>query len=147
MNRRYKEENIGIESLVGRKILSAKINSEKDAMLLETDEGNFFLNWEGDCCAHCYIAHINGANLLVGSTVLSAENTEWSDLSRNEEDYDVVETMGTKLKTTNGYVDIETRVSHNGYYGGMVNVNREGYIDAYNCFVEIEGVNKPVEDF
>lgn len=134
MKRTYSEQDIGIKSLVGKKVLSALINDEKDAIILNTDDGNYFLKWQGDCCAQCYIAHFNGADLLVGATILEAENTQWSDISRNDDDLDVLETMGTKIKTDKGYVDIETRLSHNGFYSGMVNVSKEGFIDAYSCF-------------
>lgn len=149
-DRTYNEISIGIESLVGRTINAALINTEKDAIILKTDEGDFFLNWEGDCCAHCYIAHISGTEFLVGSTIISAENTEWSDISRKEDEWDVLEFMGTKLKTSKGYVDIETRLSHNGYYSGMINVSKQGYVDAYNCLLdadEIEVPSTPVADF
>lgn len=147
MNRNYNAKKIDINSLVGRKILNAFINSDKDAVVLKTDEGDFFLKWEGDCCAQCYIAHINGSDLLIGATILEAENTEWSDLKKDKDNYEVLETMGTKFKTTKGYVDIETRVSHNGFYGGMINVSKEGYIDAYSCFIEVNDVKEPLKDF
>lgn len=147
MKRTYDAKDIGVESLVGRTILSAFINDSKDAVLLKTDDGDYYLRWEGDCRANCFIAHINGAEFLIGSTILSAENSEWSDLNRNEDDYEVLETMGTKFKTSKGYVDIETRVSHDGYYGGMINISKEGYIDSYHCFIEVKDVTKPLKDF
>lgn len=145
MRRDYNAKDLGIQALIGRKVLAAFINDEKDAIKLETDKGDLFLRWEGDCCAHCYIAHINGSEFLIGHTILSAENTEWKDLTRNENEYDVLESMGTKIKTDKGYVDIETRVNHNGYYGGRVNVSDVGYIDAYS-YIEVADVNKPLGD-
>lgn len=147
MKKTYNAKNIGLESLIGKTILSAFINESNDAVVLKTDDGDYYLRWEGYCCASCYIAHINGSENLIGSKILSAETSEWSDVSRNKDDYEVLETMGTKFRTSKGYVDIETRLSHNGYYSGMINVSKEGYIDAYSCFIEVEDVTKPLQDF
>ncbi len=147
MSGTYREVNIGMKSLVGKKVLNALTNDSKDAVLLETDDGNYFLRWSGDCCAQCFIAHVNGADLLIGHTILEIENTEWSDVRRNDDECDVLETMGTKIKTDKGYVDIETRVAHNGYYSGMVAVSKIGFIDQYSCFEEVKDVNIKLEDF
>jgi hypothetical protein len=142
----YNEKSIGIKSLIGQKILSAFINPEKTAVLLKTNNGDFYLKWEGECCAECYIAHVNGADLLVGSTILSAENTEWTSIS-SEEEYMALETMGTKFITTKGYVDIETRLSHNGYYSGEITVSKKGFIGSYMCLVNLKDVTEPLKDF
>jgi hypothetical protein len=146
MEKTYREKNLGVQALVGQKILAAFINDDKNAMALKTESGDFYLKWEGDCCAQCFIAHINGAENLIGSTILAAEDTEWVQIE-NEYEYEVSETMGTKFKTDKGYVDIETRVEHNGHYSGMVNVSRSGYIDAYSCFENVDGVDRPLSDF
>jgi hypothetical protein len=131
-SKKFSMKDLGVEALVGRHVVSAKINEGKDAVILETKTGNLYLSWVGDCCASCFIEHFNGVEFLIDATILSAENTEWSYLKRNEDDYDVIETMGTKIKTNKGYVDIETRVSHNGYYGGMINVSDDDFIDQYS---------------
>lgn len=119
-----------LDLLVGRKILSAKINDEYDLVVLETDKGPLNLSWYGDCCAHCYLAHVSGSDELIGSTVLSVENTKWNyirntpDLVRDECS-DVTENMGTSVKTNSGYITFETRLEHNGYYGGTINITEE----------------------
>lgn len=103
-----------MQQLVNTIIKSTKVNPENDKILLETDQGNFFLSWVGDCCSHCFIANISGSENLVDAKILEVEHSEWKDVSRND-DYEVLESMGTKIKTSKGYVTIETRLSHNGY--------------------------------
>ncbi len=127
----YSIPNLGIESLVGKKVIDAVINEDKNIIVLETNSGFLFLSWVGDCCAECYLAHINGAENLIGGLILEANNSEWSDVSRNEE-YEVIESMGTNIKTDKGYVTFESRVSHNGYYGGRINVSDMCPADQYS---------------
>lgn len=137
-----------IQDLVGKKVLSAKINSTNDIVALDTDKGTLYLSWYGDCCAHCFLANVSGVDALIGSTILEAQNTDWTYVKRNEDDYDVTETMGTKLKTTKGYVDFESRVEHNGYYGGSLEVSEKGPNDQYGDFKDLkEEKFKKLEDF
>lgn len=79
--------------------------------------------WEGDCCASCYLAHVSGSADLIGATILSAENSEWVDTpDSNVDDYDQKESMGTVIKTDKGTVTFESRLEHNGFYSGRINV-------------------------
>jgi hypothetical protein len=131
MEKSYSMKNIGIGSLVGSKVLSAKINEDHDLVILETQGKSFYLTWTGDCCAHCYLNHVTGVENLVGAEILSVESMDWNTLPTKDE-YEVVESMGTKLKTTKGYVDFESRVEHNGYYGGEINVSDDEPMDQYS---------------
>lgn len=143
----YEVKELSIADLVGLTIQSAEINEEHDLVRLETDKGVLFLNWYGDCCANCFLANVQGAENLIGATVLEAENMEWEDISNKNEEYsDVLESMGTKIKTTKGHVTFETRVSHNGYYGGTLSVT-ELPIDQYNCVREEFTLLCPLKDF
>lgn len=110
------------ELLVGRKVISALINDEKDLVILDTDKGKVELTWDGDCCAVCYLANVSGVEALIGHTILEVENSEWKDISKDGPYDDVLESMGSKVKTTGGYVTFESRVDHNGYYGGSIEV-------------------------
>ncbi len=64
MGKAYGMEDLGIEALVGKTILSAEINEEKDLVILKTDSGPLFLTWEGDCCAKCFIQHMETCTFL-----------------------------------------------------------------------------------
>lgn len=117
-------EYLDTNDLVGLEVKNALVNPSNDVVLLETDKGNFYLSWYGDCCANCFLANFNGIDSLIGSTILEVNHSEWTNLS-NDDDYEVVDSMGTNIKTTKGYVSFETRVSHNGYYGGSINITKD----------------------
>lgn len=148
---RHNLEDLGIDSLVGKKIISAKINQEKDLVILDTETGPLFLSWEGDCCSQCYLVNVSGAENLQNATIVSAENAEWKDVQRNEEDYEVIESMGTKIKTDKGYMTFESRLSHNGYYSGNIKVSDIEPMDQYSSprfdSEEEMGLLKTLEDF
>jgi hypothetical protein len=61
-----------------------------------------------------------------GALVLGAEDKGWGENRSDEDGYEVVQDGFWTLKTDRGYIDIEVRNSHNGYYGGSFNENDEG---------------------
>lgn len=128
---RYGMESLEIDSLVGLTITNALINTEKDLVVLGTDQGKRYLSWVGDCCAHCFIEHVSGVEFLIGSKISKAVNAEWVDISKTE-DYGVLQSMGSTIQTDKGILTIETRLSHNGYYGGRIQISKEGPIDQYS---------------
>jgi len=132
----YDLENLGVESLVGLKVENAFINSSKDYVRLDTNQGSYFLTWVGNCCAHCFLAQVSGASNLIGATIISAENAKWSSqiqLDPSRELSDVFQTMGTNIITNRGHVTLESRVEHNGYYSGNVIVSKVCPVDSYGC--------------
>jgi hypothetical protein len=131
MEKRYRMKDLGIETLIGREVLSAGINEDKDMVVLETDKGPLFLTWEGDCCSRCFLANVSGVDALVGAKILEAENAEWNKVN-DDDDYEVIESMGTKLKTTKGYVTLESRLEHNGYYSGSILVSDDEPMNQYH---------------
>lgn len=144
-----------IEELVGRKITKAEINSGHNDVRLETEKGALFLSWNGDCCSKCYLYHIEGSENLKDAEILEAEDMTFSEKTRPEEGSwspRVVESMGTRLKTTKGYVTFESRLEHNGYYGGRVSLTYGHGIDKYGDArdgedIEEYGEFKDLEDF
>ncbi len=131
MSKMYRMKDLGIEALVGRYVKSAKINGEKDLVVLDTDKGILYLTWEGSCCSRCYLENVSGVEYLVESTILSAENSTW-DLISGERCYEVAESMGTNIKTSKGWVNFETRLEHNGYYSGEIKVSDDEPMDQYS---------------
>ena len=125
-------KNLGIESLSSRHIQKAEINVVKDLVVLHTDKGPLYLTWEGDCCAHCYLAHVSGAENLIDAVITEVYNSEWKVTGGSKDNCDVTESMGTNIKTTKGYVTFESRLDHNGYYGGMILVSDDEPMDQYH---------------
>lgn len=141
-------EDLGMTALVGRHVISALVNEDKNIVALSTTTGMLYLSWNGDCCAQCFLAHMSGADNLVDAIIVSVENAEWSPQPDRNEDWDtVVQTMGTNIKTTKGYVSFETRLEHNSYYSGSVSVSDEGPMDAYSGSRRVPDIMNILEDF
>ena len=117
--------NLGIDYLNGKHVITTEINSSNDLLILHTNDGPIYLKWYGDCCAHCFLANVSGASFLEDTSILEARNTEWMIISEDRQYGDVMESMGTTLKTNKGYVNLDSRVEHNGYYAGYVEVYTE----------------------
>jgi len=129
-----------IEELVGMKVESAQINNRKDHVVLKTDKGTLYLSWVGDCCAHCYLENFSGIDFLIDSVIVEAAHAEWKNIEKDEDN--TLESMGTILKTSKRYVSFESRVSHNGYYGGWIEISKTPprYTESLTDL-------KPLEDF
>lgn len=123
--------DLGMTALVGQTVTAAWINEERDLVVLDTTSGRrLYLTWVGDCCAHCFLANVSGADALIGAEVVEVESAEW--VVEREGEFDVVESMGTKIRTTRGYVTFESRLEHNGYYGGEIMVSDTSPMDQYH---------------
>lgn len=120
-----------IKVLIGKRVISAETNKEKDLVILNCADGKLFLTWEGSCCAKCYLAHVGGAEDLIESEIIEAENRLWSKNLQGSE-FHVVQTMGSQFKTTQGYVFFETRLEHNGYYSGSIHISDQYPVDQYD---------------
>jgi hypothetical protein len=137
-----------LKELVGKQITSAVINRTKDLVILGCPDGDLFLSWLGDCCAHCYLANVSGIDELIGSTITEARHSQWQDTnSLFPRGDDVIESMGTTLKTTKGYVTFESRVEHNGYYGGYIEISQDEPLGQYNEVRQIDSIMDKLEDF
>lgn len=144
-----------IEELVGRKITKAEINSGHNDVRLETEKGALFLSWNGDCCSKCYLYHIEGSENLKDAEILEAEDMTFSEKTEPDEEHwydNVIESMGTRFKTTKGYVTFESRLEHNGFYGGRVSLTYGHAIDQYTGIRNAENIEeygefKDLEDF
>lgn len=138
---------MNINSLIGRTVTEAKINQEKDLVVLQTNKGPLFLTWVGDCCAVCHLEHVSNSEALINSEITSAENTEWKDVKAPDEYGYVTEGMGTTIKTTKGTITFESRVSHNGYYSGKISVSDRHYLSQWDIKTVVPSEMKLLKDF
>lgn len=116
------------KDLLGKRINGIFLCDDSWGLVFRTTDGRFYkYATEKDCCNSVWFNHINGVDavgkgnsfdLLRGALVLSTEDKDWE--TKDEEDYEVVEDICFTLRTDRGYIDIEVRNSHNGYYGGSV---------------------------
>jgi hypothetical protein len=90
---------------------------------LQTDSEVYKLEPYGECCAVCFIQHIESSDILNDSIIVDVDDIELKELEQEEHDGDIVEIWGHRIITTKGICTIEMRVDHNGYYGGSLDLS------------------------
>jgi hypothetical protein len=125
--------------LVGKVLVSIKVNDAKDQIWFVDDQGKeYSMHHYQDCCETVEIESIVGdLNDLLNTPVLKAEEAESNDTPDGALlGYEPESATWTfyKLATIKGYVDIRWFGSSNGYYSESVS------------FVEVEKKN-PKEDW
>lgn len=144
-------KSLEMSDLIGHTIKKAFIASQDVVLLITITGKRFYLSWTGDCCAKCFLAHVNNSEALIGATVLKVESTDWkSELTVNmavyfEED-DEQQTMGTTFYTTKGIVIFETRLEHNGHDSGEIKIHNEFPLNQYDQAAVVEDY-KLLKDF
>ena len=93
----------------------------------------------GDRLRMAILGEGNTFDLLRGAEVLAVEAKGWDENRSDEDGYEVVQDAFWTIRTDRGYIDLEVRNSHNGYYGGSVSYN--GTVGALDDMVQI------LEDF
>lgn len=134
-------------ALVGHRINGVFLGNDQWTLVFRTVEGKWLrFDTENDCCNSVWFNHITGINLvgdgnvfdiLRGNEVLSTEEKGWGENRSGEDDYDVVQDGFWTLKTARGYIDIEVRNSHNGYYGGSVSFKEDSDLSDIEDLVEL----------
>ena len=120
-------------SLVGQRINGIFVNDNHTELAFRTTEGRY-LGYAtcGDCCNTVYINHFTGADvvgegnafdILRGALVLAVEDKGWTE--NRADGYDVVQEGFWTIRTDRGYIDLEVRNEHNGYYGGHITEDDE----------------------
>ncbi len=132
-NFKLKKETVMSEFnvLVGKRINGLLIGNDAWSLVFRDINGRHYrFNTENDCCNSVWFNHVNGVetvfghsdvfDVLRGATVVSVEDKGWSENRDDEDGYEVVQDGFWTIRTDRGYIDIEVRNSHNGYYGGSV---------------------------
>lgn len=114
--------------LHGKRINGILVGDDKWSLVFRTVEGKFLhYRTSNDCCNSVWVNHVTGVDvvgdgnvfdLLRGALVLDSEDKGWNDNREGEDGYEVIQDGFWTIKTDRGYIDIEVRNSHNGYYGG-----------------------------
>ena len=116
------------KDLHGERINGIFMGNDGWALVFRTINGKYFrYDTSNDCCNSVWVNHINGVellgkgdsfDLLRGVLVTGSEDKGWGENREDEDGYEVVQDGFWSLHTDKGYIDIEVRNSHNGYYGG-----------------------------
>ena len=138
--------------LVGKRINGLFIGDGAWALVFRDINGRHYcFRTQNDCCNTVWFNHVNGVatvlgegnlfDILRGATVTGVEAKGWSDDRSDEDGWDVIQDGFWTIATDRGYIDLEVRNSHNGYYGGNV-----VYDEKYNPGT-IEDLTAVTEDF
>ena len=139
------------KNLVGHRINGIFVANDNWVLLFRTVEGRYFrFDTGNDCCNSVWVNHISGVDvvgkgnsfdLLRGALVTGSEDKGWGD-NRNDGGWDVIQDGFWTLKTDRGYIDIEVRNTHNGYYGGSFSE-----VEADDVLAGLEDMQQVLEDF
>ena len=137
--------------LVGKRINGLFLGNDAWTLVVRDATGRHYrFDTANDCCNSVWFNHINGLDILGegnsfdilrGAVVLEVEDKGWGENRDGEEGYDVVQDGFWTLRTDRGYIDIEVRNSHNGYYGGNVGYNEDSDLS------DVEDLHPVTEDF
>ena len=111
-------------ALGGRTLRSLSVASDSSHVTAHLDDGEVEIWARGDCCAHAYIESLN----ITGS--MPAIITDWvekgyTDGVEGSGPYGEYQDVGFyEIRTSTGFIQIELRVDHNGYYGGWLSLRR-----------------------
>ena len=136
--------------LVGKRINGLFLGEDAWALVFRDINGRHYcFRTENDCCNTVWFNHVNGVetvlgegnlfDILRGAMVTAVEDKGWTE--DREDGYDVIQDGFWTIATDRGYIDLEVRNSHNGYYGGSVE-----YDEKYNLG-NIEDLTAVTEDF
>lgn len=117
------------DTLINERLTGLFMSSDQKMIAFRTVENKYITFFtEADCCNNVWFNHITGVNLIRaenifdiirGVLVISTEDKGWNE-NASYDDCNVVQDGFWTIKTSKGYLDIEVRNSHNGYYGGSV---------------------------
>ena len=138
--------------LVGKRINGLFIGDSAWALVFRDINGRHYcFRTENDCCNTVWFNHVNGVetvlgegnvfDILRGAMITGVESKGWTDDRTDEDGYDVIQDGFWTIATDRGYIDLEVRNSHNGYYGGSVVYDAESNIGT------IEDLRAVTEDF
>ena len=138
--------------LVGKRINGLLIGDDAWALVFRDINGRHYcFRTKNDCCNTVWFNHVNGVetvlgegnvfDILRGAMVTAVESKGWTDDRTDEDGYDVIQDGFWTIATDRGYIDLEVRNSHNGYYGGSV------VYDAESDLGTIEDLRAVTADF
>ena len=137
--------------LIGKRINGLFLGNDEWTLVVRDTTGRHYrFDTANDCCNSVWFNHINGVDILGegnsfdilrGAEVLAVEDKGWGENRDDEEGHEVVQDGFWTLRTDRGYIDIEVRNSHNGYYGGNVGYNEDSDLS------DIEDLRPITEDF
>jgi hypothetical protein len=118
------------KELIGKRINGIFLGNDRWTLAFRDTEGKWYrFDTSNDCCNSVFVNHINGVDcvrrggdvfdMIRGALVLGAEDKGWGEnRDGSDEGGEVIQDGFWTIRTDRGYIDIEVRNDHNGYYGG-----------------------------
>ncbi|ATE85016.1 hypothetical protein SEA_BRYANRECYCLES_63 [Streptomyces phage BryanRecycles] len=100
-----------------------------DRLILDTDQGAFVYDVEGDCCSHSYFFDLIGVEkLLNNGPIVNLVSHDLDDDDIKDDDYTYTQVYGYRFETehpTWGLMSsvVSFRNESNGYYGGWMQLS------------------------
>jgi len=134
--------------LVGKRINGLFIGDDAWALVFRDINGRHYcFRTKNDCCNTVWFNHVNGVetvlgegnvfDILRGAMITGVESKGWTDDRTDEDGYDVIQDGFWTIATDRGYIDLEVRNSHNGYYGGSVVYDEESDLGTIDDLREV----------
>lgn len=117
------EEFTQFSQLVGKTINRVYINGDRSKLCFLTNDNEYHCYYaNGDCCNSVWFNHFNGIDFVLFQRVNDVISKTWIDVDISDRvmSQECEEACVWTLITSKGYIDIELRNNHNGYYGGTI---------------------------
>lgn len=140
------------DCLVDQRIVEVMISVvDHETLVFRDIKGQLYVFCtQNDCCNTVWFNHVTGVECLGspdnvfdrlrGARVIATQDKGWGENRTDEQDHEVVQDGFWTIRTDRGWIDIEVRNSHNGYYGGQV-------IYAGNDLTSLEDFRTITQDF
>jgi hypothetical protein len=112
--------------LIGKILNGIKIADDKQALLFITNEGDFVVKCDADCCSTTWIESVELPTLGFPALITDVNDLPMPDLG-DMAGRDVVSYYGCQIKTDKGEIVIDYRNDSNGYYGGNLSWPDDDY--------------------
>lgn len=116
--------------LVGKNIIAMFINQDSTTLIFQDVYGvKHVYATVAECCNDVWITHISGTkcfnqssalDILAGTSVLDIRESTWKVIEADVDNSEHIEDCFWSITTDRGYVDLEVRNTHNGFYGGKI---------------------------
>ena len=117
------------KDIIGKTTKTLEMNGAKNALIFNFEDGSYFnIFVEGDCCSSSWIETLTGVHDLIGYEITEADLPVYKQSYKDEDgDYYVISYYSVKIKTTQGFFEIEFRNESNGYYGAFLSFGSPQY--------------------
>ena len=107
------------DKLIGNVLTGIKIAEDREALLLQFEDGEAVVRCDGDCCSTTWVESVELPARGFPAVIQSIEDLDMGKPDSWEEpDKECVAFYGCKIVTDNGDIVIDYRNESNGYYGG-----------------------------